>query len=126
MIDGVITMFVSELPPMKNALRGRHWSAGYKAKDVWSWLLLATVSLDDRFTLREWAEAGTCVVIETEIETKQLFDEDNLGSLGNILLDALKWCRFIADDDPDHVKFPKPVQRKAAKPSLTIRISRYV
>lgn len=114
------------LPPMKNALRGRHWSVGYGAKREWSWLVLAAASLEDRHTLRAWADQGHMVVIETEIETRSLFDEDNLSSVGNILLDALKWARFIANDDPDHVQFVKPTQVRAKKAALVVRIRRYV
>jgi hypothetical protein len=122
----VITLKIPKLPPMKNALRGRHWSAGYSAKKEWSWLLMAAASPEDRGTLRAWADLGTCVTVQAAIETKNLYDDDNLSSVGNVVLDALKWCRFIADDDPEHVKFPKPSQTKSKKPSLTLQISRYV
>lgn len=82
--------------------------------------------MQDATTLRVWANLGTCVVVEAALETRNLYDEDNLSSVGNIVLDALKWCHFIADDDPEHVKFPKPTQVKAKKASLTLKISRYV
>src|SRR6266705_1934587 len=122
MLHQIIELKVDSLPPMKNALRGRHWSRGYAAKKEWSWFLLAAASLEDRFTLRAWAELGHKIIIETEIETRNLFDEDNLSSIGNVCLDALKWARFIADDDPAHFEFRKPVQHQGSKRSVFFRI----
>lgn len=117
-----VVLSIDQLPPMKNHLRGRHWSVAYESKRQWSWLLIAAVSIESRATLREWAKQNLRVVIDTEIETKKLFDEDNLSSAGNICLDALKWAQFIVDDDPAHVEYSKPVQRKAKKAKIILRI----
>lgn len=87
---------------------------------------MAATSPMDRITLRAWAAADTCLEIKAILETKNLFDEDNLSSAGNVVLDALKWCNLIANDDPDHVKFPKPIQVKGKKASLTLTITPYV
>jgi len=117
----VITFSVSALPPLKNALRGRHWSAGYQAKQEWSWLLKAAATKEDARILRAWTDMGCKVIVETHIQTPKLYDEDNLGSCGNVCLDALKWIQFIFDDNPAHLQFEKPTQSIGPK-RITFKI----
>jgi hypothetical protein len=120
-IKPVTLTIAGYLPYSINKLMRTHWALRLKHKTDFLLRLKATATREDVKLLKAWSHLEHKVRIEMEVVTPQLFDEDNLSSLGKIPLDSMVELQWLSGDSPDCVEFAKPTQKKGKK-SITFSI----
>lgn len=84
--------------PSLNKLLTMHWSARYRLRQEWAWLLRAAI-LDAQAPRHTFERAR--VTIERSGPRK--LDHDNAVGAGKLLIDHLVKEGFLVDDDDAHV-----------------------
>lgn len=110
------------LPPSINKLMRMHWAVRRREADEFCWKMKAAILKEDIRCLIAWRDLDRKLKIKIEVSTPNLYDEDNLNSLGKIALDQMTAMRWIKNDSPQYVEFEKPAQRQGPK-AITFRIS---
>lgn len=113
---------VGTLPPSMNGLMRTHWAERMEQAKKFGWLMKAAILKEDIRCLIAWRDLDRKMRIKIEVSTPQLYDTDNLVSLGKIGLDQMTAMRWIKNDSPQYVEFEKPSQVKGKK-AITFRIS---
>jgi len=98
-----------------------HWAKRRELARDFAWLIKASITKEDINILKAWRDLGHKLHISMEVYTQQLYDDDNLVSLGKIPLDAMKSMQWIKDDGPKFVKFDATEKLGAKRVIFTIR-----
>ena len=109
------------LPIAYNASLRMHWAKRRELARDFTWLMKASITKEDINILKAWRDLGHKLHISMEVYTQQLYDDDNLVSLGKIPLDAMKSMQWIKDDGPKFVKFDATEKLGAKRVIFTIR-----
>jgi hypothetical protein len=78
------------------------------------------VSRADVAQLKLWH--GEKLSVAMHVISPQLYDGDNLSSLGKIPLDSMRALDWLKDDSPEFVSFDKPTQEIGKKKSIRFTI----
>ena len=89
---------LSSPTPSNNQLLRMHWANKRKARIALSW------EVKDLTAHMEWFPTGPEFAKVTIVRVgRKLLDRDNLYGGAKLLIDALKLCWLIRDDDPAHI-----------------------
>lgn len=111
MVD-VLRLEVPEPIPSLNRVYGRHWSAKYRQRKQWGWLIRAAlldVSHDSEHNLALLALRGhVCasgrVGVRAETWRPRVLDRDNLIAGAKGIIDCLRAECLIVDDSPKWIE----------------------
>lgn len=113
---------IDDLPPGINKLLRMNRFDRRKAAHAWGYQMKAAVKWDDIAQLKAWSALEGKLSISMHVTTNQLYDSDNLASLGKIPLDSMKALGWIQDDSNAFVHFEPPTQEKAKQKSIRFTI----
>lgn len=115
-----VTFTIPSLPPGINKLLRMNRFDRRKAAHAWGWQMKAAVTKAHYSKLVEWR--GLKLSISMHVTTPQLYDGDNLSSLGKLPLDSMKSLGWIQDDSNEFVQFEKPTQEKGKQKQIRFTI----
>ena len=110
------------LPLTINRLLVTHWAKRRKLAEEFGWLMRAAITKQDIRRLKAWKDWGYKLKITAHVVTPQMYDSDNLASIGKWPLDIMRKFEWIENDDPEHVEFSATQERGKLK-SITFRIA---
>jgi hypothetical protein len=113
--DQKVIFTVPNLPPSINRLMRMHWAVRRRFRDDLIMEIMCAVKKIDVRTLKAWCQLGEKLSIAMHVTTPKEYDEDNLSSVAKMPLDILRNLRWLANDDPAHMRFEKPTQEKGKK-----------
>lgn len=94
----VLAFAIDDLPPLPNAMRGKHWSRVRAIHNQWHWLVRDGVGRDRPPAPLDYA----LVTLVRHGPVRP--DEDNLMASWKPVIDGLVHSRVIVDDSPAHMK----------------------